>query len=729
AGQKDVDIRLSGQFIKEQHCVFYCNTNHHGEGLYMCLYVCSVDVTLEPLEGAETYVNGKQITEPTVLKQGVTFTYIHPFSLQQLSSTHSAHSSNRIVMGKNHVFRFNHPEQARLERERTSNCEQQGEPVDWSYAQKELLENQGIDIKLEMDKRLQDLELQYRREKEEADLLLEQHRLYADSDSGDDSDKRSCEESWRLISSLREKLPANKVQCIVKRCGLPSSGKRREPQRVYQIPQRRRISKDPESVTVCDLQLQAVKEICYQVALGDFKHTLREIQALAIVKLKELFRMYGKKEPEDRELWREVAQDVWETVGAGEERGQDVGVASDGGAGRKGVYDLKAHLEKLTDILQEVKEQNNLKDEEIRALRDRMMKMERVIPAVQQDGTSPEDQVCEDKEADEGSGLDQDGCDPVYVRSNEQRVARLMEEDPAFRRGRLRWLKQEQTRLHNLQQQQITKRLRRGGVAVGGAGEGGVVHLPGTGRFIPPQECKLKFPFKSNPQHRLSWSPASLQALSTEEPSSETEERKDSQSPPTNLTAPLATAQAGAPFLPAPFQMPVIVGVQRMRTPSPQRAWQPHNYDGGCYNSSGGHLPSPQQQQQWRYRRNSLDSSTASGRQSRYNPNDQQHQQPGGRGRYRRQSPSPGARLESGHQSRDGYYGNQHQHQHHHFHQQQQFIPHFQMYQTPPPAHAHTLPRNTHGWGGPPKFQGYTTPPRMRRQYSAPDLKNKETPV
>lgn len=90
-------------------------------------------------------------------------------------------------------------------------------------------------------RRLQDMETQYRKEKEEADLLLEQQRLvratpsssspsspphltsdppcvcvfvctkYADSDSGDDSDKRSCEESWRLISSLREKLPANKV--------------------------------------------------------------------------------------------------------------------------------------------------------------------------------------------------------------------------------------------------------------------------------------------------------------------------------------------------------------------------------------------------------------------------------------------------------------------------------------------------------------------------------------
>lgn len=42
----------------------------------------------------------------------------------------------------------------------------------------------------------------------------------------------------------------------------------------------------------------------------------------------------------------------------------------------------------------------------------------------------------------------------------EVRVQRLMEEDPAFRRGRLRWLKQEQQRILNLQQQNITKKLR-----------------------------------------------------------------------------------------------------------------------------------------------------------------------------------------------------------------------------------------------------------------------------
>lgn len=284
-GQQDVDIKLSGQFIKEIHCVFVSETNEQGE----------VVVTLEPLVGAETYVNGKQITDAVILKQG-----------------------NRIVMGKNHVFRFNHPEQARLERERSATMEQQGEPEDWNYAQKELLEKQGIDIKLEMEKRLQDVETQYRKEKEEADLLLEQHRLYADSDSGDDSDKRSCEESWRLISSLREKLPANKVQSIVKRCGLPSSGKRREPLRVYQIPQRRRISKDPKRVTMEDLRMQAVKEICYEVALGDFRHSRQEIEALSIVKMKELCRMYAKKDTNERESWRAVAQDVCDTVGIGE---------------------------------------------------------------------------------------------------------------------------------------------------------------------------------------------------------------------------------------------------------------------------------------------------------------------------------------------------------------------------------------------------------------------------
>uniref|UniRef100_A0A0P6JY08 Kinesin-like protein KIF1C n=1 Tax=Heterocephalus glaber TaxID=10181 RepID=A0A0P6JY08_HETGA len=528
-GQVDVDIKLTGQFIREQHCLFRSIPQPDGE----------VVVTLEPCEGAETYVNGKLVTEPLVLKSG-----------------------NRIVMGKNHVFRFNHPEQARLERERgvPPPPGPPSEPVDWNFAQKELLEQQGIDIKLEMEKRLQDLENQYRKEKEEADLLLEQQRLYADSDSGDDSDKRSCEESWRLISSLREQLPPTTVQTIVKRCGLPSSGKRRAPRRVYQIPQRRRLQgKDPRWATMADLKMQAVKEICYEVALADFRHGRAEIEALAALKMRELCRTYGKPEgPGD--AWRAVARDVWDTVG--EEEGGGGGGSGGGEEGARGaeVEDLRAHIDKLTGILQEVKLQNSSKDRELQALRDRMLRMERVIPLTQ-------DHEDEHEEASEVTWSPPEGSEAVEeavssdhspsVRppspplSSWERVSRLMEEDPAFRRGRLRWLKQEQLRLQGLQ---------------GSGGRGGGLRRP-PARFVPPHDCKLRFPFKSNPQHRESWpGMGSGEAPAPPPPP-----------PPEEVTPPPATPAR--------------------RPPSPRRSHRPrrNSLDGGGRSRGGGSTqPEPQ---------------------------------------------------------------------------------------------------------------------------------------
>ncbi|XP_052034128.1 kinesin-like protein KIF1B isoform X1 [Apodemus sylvaticus] len=147
-GQADAerrqDIVLSGAHIKEEHCIFRSERNNTGE----------VVVMLEPCERSETYVNGKRVADPVQLRSG-----------------------NRIIMGKNHVFRFNHPEQARAEREKTPSAETPSEPVDWTFAQRELLEKQGIDMKQEMEKRLQEMEILYKKEKEEADLLLEQQRL------------------------------------------------------------------------------------------------------------------------------------------------------------------------------------------------------------------------------------------------------------------------------------------------------------------------------------------------------------------------------------------------------------------------------------------------------------------------------------------------------------------------------------------------------------------------
>uniref|UniRef100_A0A452VI31 plus-end-directed kinesin ATPase n=1 Tax=Ursus maritimus TaxID=29073 RepID=A0A452VI31_URSMA len=131
-GQADAerrqDIVLSGAHIQEEHCIFRSERNNSGD----------VIVTLEPCERSETYVNGKRVAQPVQLRSG-----------------------NRIIMGKNHVFRFNHPEQARAEREKTPSAETPSEPVDWTFAQRELLEKQGIDMKQEMEKsKLQALQKQ-----------------------------------------------------------------------------------------------------------------------------------------------------------------------------------------------------------------------------------------------------------------------------------------------------------------------------------------------------------------------------------------------------------------------------------------------------------------------------------------------------------------------------------------------------------------------------------------
>lgn len=67
------DIQLSGSHILSEHCIFENKDSV---------------ITLIPKTGALCYVNGREVVEPIVLKTG-----------------------SRVILGKNHVFRFNHPEQ------------------------------------------------------------------------------------------------------------------------------------------------------------------------------------------------------------------------------------------------------------------------------------------------------------------------------------------------------------------------------------------------------------------------------------------------------------------------------------------------------------------------------------------------------------------------------------------------------------------------------------------
>ncbi|XP_074661847.1 kinesin-like protein unc-104 [Tubulanus polymorphus] len=134
----DSAIKLSGGKILNNHCKFI---NKDGE------------VMLNPNEGAMVYVNGRAVTESIALRSG-----------------------SRVIIGKHHVFRFNHPEQARREKKSPVDTPSSSEPVDWTFAQLELLEKEGIDLRTEMEQRLIRLEDQYRKEKEEADMMFELQR-------------------------------------------------------------------------------------------------------------------------------------------------------------------------------------------------------------------------------------------------------------------------------------------------------------------------------------------------------------------------------------------------------------------------------------------------------------------------------------------------------------------------------------------------------------------------
>lgn len=136
------DIQLDGTHILSQHCIFENKASR---------------VSIIPINGANCYVNGLKIEQPTEVFTGA-----------------------RVILGKYHVFRFQHPTQARANREKkspaTAGPERVTQPVDWSFAQIELFEKQGIDLKVEMEQKLIALEEQYRREKEEADHVFEEQR-------------------------------------------------------------------------------------------------------------------------------------------------------------------------------------------------------------------------------------------------------------------------------------------------------------------------------------------------------------------------------------------------------------------------------------------------------------------------------------------------------------------------------------------------------------------------
>ncbi|KAJ8376171.1 hypothetical protein SKAU_G00067510 [Synaphobranchus kaupii] len=107
------DIQLSGALIAEEHCVI-CNV--------------SGTVSITPIKDAKTFVNGNLVSEPTVL-----------------------HHGDRVILGGDHYFRFNHPVEVHSGK-RVSCWTQSGDGhKDFEFAKNELLTAQRAQLEAEIE--------------------------------------------------------------------------------------------------------------------------------------------------------------------------------------------------------------------------------------------------------------------------------------------------------------------------------------------------------------------------------------------------------------------------------------------------------------------------------------------------------------------------------------------------------------------------------------------------
>uniref|UniRef100_A0A8B9P4Y8 Kinesin-like protein KIF14 n=1 Tax=Apteryx owenii TaxID=8824 RepID=A0A8B9P4Y8_APTOW len=108
------DIQLSGVLIAADHCVI---KNIDGK------------VSINPLREAKTYVNGKHILDPTVL-----------------------HHGDRVILGGDHYFRFNHPvEVQKVRRPSCGTTFLYDSPKDFEFAKNELLVAQRTQLESEIE--------------------------------------------------------------------------------------------------------------------------------------------------------------------------------------------------------------------------------------------------------------------------------------------------------------------------------------------------------------------------------------------------------------------------------------------------------------------------------------------------------------------------------------------------------------------------------------------------
>lgn len=128
-------------------------------------------------------------------------------------------------------------------------------------------------------------------------------------------------------------------------------------------------SQAPEAswVTMADVKLQAVKELCYEVALGDFDMGQEELEKLAKTITVNVTKRWGKADPAFEDSWRSVLRDAADTIGL------DVQIAE---PDKEEKENKKAEMDKLVAKLDEVSRREQIKDMELAQLRAKVFMTE-----------------------------------------------------------------------------------------------------------------------------------------------------------------------------------------------------------------------------------------------------------------------------------------------------------------------------------------------------------------
>ena len=360
---------------------------------------------------------------------------------------------------------------------------------------------------------------------------------------------RPFEESWRLISKLRKNLPPDKLRAIVNRCGLPSSvssGPNRDLSEPL-VPVEKSINSEDAWLTMADIKLEAVKAVCYDVAMNGFARSQGQIEAACIYQLKKLCETYGKVDTQPSETWKAVARDVMDTIGSFEDEyvssedsktldcadhnynaqhylvepvsavyAEKSGSSSSTSASTRSkdeIEKLQHSMTALVDLFKTVKLENESKDEEMRAMKNKMAELERALNSNTSYGKGPllkdvvtstsaktvntcsESQKQAQLPSESGSPITSATADsekhclearsaestyspryiysndfsepshgvvvPDWIKTKQEKIAWLMEHDVAFRRGRQRWEAQQKRHQANLHSQEVNRERRR----------------------------------------------------------------------------------------------------------------------------------------------------------------------------------------------------------------------------------------------------------------------------